>query len=34
VPAPQDGPGTNSAAQDIQAEPHQPANLTLSVPVQ
>ena len=34
VPPPQDGPGTNSVAQDIQVEPHQPASLTLSVPVQ
>jgi hypothetical protein len=31
VPPPQDGPGTNSAAQDIQVLPRQTANVTLSV---
>jgi RNA polymerase sigma factor (sigma-70 family) len=34
VPPPQDGPGTNSSAQEIQVEPGQTASLTLSVPAQ
>jgi RNA polymerase sigma factor (sigma-70 family) len=34
VPPPQDAPGTNSAAQEIQVEPRHTANLTLSVPAQ
>jgi hypothetical protein len=34
LPSPQDGTGTNSAAQDIKVEPRQTANLTLSVPAQ
>lgn len=34
VLAPQDGPATNSVAQEIQVEPRQTANLTLSVPAQ
>jgi hypothetical protein len=34
VPPPQDAPGTNSAAQEIQVEPRHTANVTLSVPAQ